>query len=80
MNEPELRTDFEGLCKRIRIKWHFRNKPSPTFSELPSFTAKSSWKPPRGHPNVEVFLSQIEHEIFKTCGKSLGYSNLSRDE
>ena len=64
----------------MRIKWHFRNKPSPTFSEIMSFTPKSFWKPPSGHPNLEVFLSQIEHEIFKTCEKPLGYSNLSRDE
>ena len=51
-----------------------------TFSEIPSFTTKSSWKPPRGYPNLKVFLSQIEHEIFKTCEKPLSFSNLSRDE
>ena len=50
----------------MRIKWHFRNEHSTTFSEIPS-----SWKPPRGHPN---------HEIFKTCEKPLGYSNLLREE
>ena len=80
INEPELRTDFEDFCSRMRIKWQFRNEPSPTFSEIPSFTPKSSWKPPRDRPNLEVFWSQIEHEIFKTCEKPLGYSNLSRDE
>ena len=33
-----------------------------------------------GHPNVEVFLSQIEHEIFKEAESPLGYSNLSKEE
>ena len=80
INELELRTDFEDFCRRMRIKWHFRNEPSPTFSEIPSFTPKSSWKLPRGYPNLEVFLSQIKHEIFKTCEKPLRYSNLSRDK
>ena len=33
-----------------------------------------------GHPNVEVFLSQIEHEIFKEVESPLGYSFLSKEE
>ena len=31
-NEPELRTDFEELCRRMRTKWHFRNEPTPEFN------------------------------------------------
>ena len=64
----------------MRIKWHFRNEPSPTFTESPWLTPKSSWKPPRSLPHREIYLSQVEHEIFKTCEKPLCYSNLSRDE
>ena len=26
INEPELRRDFEGFCRRMRLKWHFRNE------------------------------------------------------
>ena len=66
-----------GECVLNGIFW---NKPSPPFSEIPLLTPKSSWKPPRGHPNLEVFLIQLEHEIFKTCEKPLGYSNLSWNE
>ena len=33
-----------------------------------------------GHPNVEVFLSQIEHEIFKEVQSPLGYLHLSKEE
>ena len=77
INEPELRSDFEEFCRRMRTKRHFRNEPTP---ETPIFSPKSTWKPPMGHPNVEVFLSQIEHEIFKEVQSPLGYSNLSKEE
>ena len=33
-----------------------------------------------GYSNVEVFLSQIEHEIFKEIESPLGCSNLSKEE
>ena len=40
----------------------------------------SLWNPPTGLPNLKVFLSQIEHEIFQIRDKYLPYSNLSKDE
>ena len=80
INEPELRKDFEEFCRRMRIKWHFRNEPTQDFSSKPAFSPKSTWNPPVGHPNVEVFLSQIEHELFQISNKSLPYSNLSKEE
>ena len=79
INDPELRTDLKDFCRRMCIKWYFRNEPSQKFSEIPWFTPKSSWKPPKGYFNLEVFLSQIEYENFKTCEKPLGYSKLLRD-
>ena len=33
-----------------------------------------------GYLNVEVFLSQIEHEIFKEVQYLVEYSNLSKEE
>ena len=65
INEPELREDFEEFCHRMRVRWHLRNEPSESFSKKPAFSPKSSWKPPQGHPNLEVFLSQIENELLK---------------
>ena len=32
------------------------------------------------HPNLEVFLSQIEHELFRISDKSRIYSNLTKEE
>ena len=46
INEPVLRRDFEDFARRVRLKWYFRNEPTSSFSEHPSFTPKSSWKPP----------------------------------
>ena len=39
-----------------------------------------SWKPPLGHPNLEVFLSQVESELFIETQDSLRYFNLSQEE
>ena len=80
LNEPELRRDFKEFCRRMRLKWHFRNEPTPEFSDRPAFSPKLLWNPPTGHPNLVVFLSQIEHELFQIPDKCLPYSNLSKDE
>ena len=63
INEPELRNDFNEFCKRIPLKWYFRNEVTPNFSEIPAFITKSSGSPPKGHPNLEVFLSEVGKEL-----------------
>ena len=50
------------------------------FKETPVFAPKSTSKPPKGHPNLEFFLSQIEKELFELAETSLGYSNFSKEE
>ena len=80
INEPELRNDFNEFCRRMRLKWYFRNEVTPNFSEVPAFRPKSSWNPPKGHPNLEVFLSEVEKELFTVVDSKLGYSNLSKEE
>ena len=79
MSEPELIHDFNDFCRRMRLKWHFRDEPN-TFSETPAFRPKSTWVPPKGHPCLKVFLSQVEAELFKLSGSSIRYSNMSKDE
>ena len=51
--------NFEVFCRRMRCKWHFRNYVSETFNEIPAFLSRSSWLPPKGHPSLETFLSQL---------------------
>ena len=64
----------------MRLKWYFRNEPPSSFSERPSFKPKSPWKPPKGNPNLELFSSQIEKELFEVCKSNLGYLNFSKEE
>ena len=59
INKPKLKSHFEELCRCMQIKWQFRNKPSETLSEIPSFRPKSSWKPPKGNPNLKIRLNRI---------------------
>ena len=80
VNKLELRQDFENFCRRMRIRWHFRNECTDNFSEKPAFSSKSSWKPPLGHPNLEGFLSQVGNELFEITKESTRYSNLSLEE
>ena len=56
-NEPELKQDFEEFCSKMRVKWHFRNEPTPEFSTTPAFNPKSTWKPPNGSPSWNFFKS-----------------------
>ena len=76
INEPELQNDFQEFCSRMHLKRYFHNDPSSEFSEAPSFTPKS----PKSHPSLEVFLSEMEKEIFAVPASRLGYSNLSQGE
>ena len=50
------------------------------FSTIPAFRSKSFWKSPTRHPNLEVFLSSVEKEVFEDIGTSLRYSNINTEE
>ena len=50
---------------RMQVKWHFRNEITKYFSTTPVFRSKSKWTLPLGHPNSEMFLSELEKELFK---------------
>ena len=39
-----------------------------------------SWKPLTGHPNLEVFLRELEKQIFKIVDLKVGFSNFSKEE
>ena len=59
---------------------YFCNDAIPNFSEVPAFRPYSIWNPPKGHPNLKVFLSEVEKELLSCIGNTLGYSNLSPGE
>ena len=79
LNESELRGDFNEFCKRMRLKWYFRNE-SQNLSKAPVFILKSRWQPPQGHLCCEVFLSQVENELLELPNADIKYSNLSRED
>ena len=45
-----------------------------------AFAPKSARKPPKGHSNLEVFLSQVESDLFKAIERLIGYSDFSKEE
>ena len=79
INEPELKQDFNDFCRRMRLKWYFRDE-TQEFSETPAFSTKSTRNPPKGHPCLEVFFSQVENELFEITKQDLRYSSLSKEE
>ena len=77
--EPELKQDFNDFCRRMCLKWYLWDE-TQEFGETPAFSTKSTWNAPRGHPCLEVFLSQVENELFQITKQDLRYSNLSKEE
>ena len=80
INEPELKKDFENLCRQMRLKWFFCNELTPSFSKTPAFKTNLFWNPPKGHPCLQVYLSQVEKEPLELVVSHLGYSNFIREE
>ena len=64
----------------MHLKWYFRNETTEDFRETSSFRCKLSRKPLQGNANFDLFLSQIERELFGIPKKRLGYSNFSKEE
>ena len=50
------------------------------FSETSAFRTKSSWLPPKGYVSLEIFLSQLEKELFANGLDEPSQSNLSAEE
>ena len=75
-NELKLRRGFDKSCRRMRLKWHFRDE-RQSFKETPAFTPKSTWHPTKRHVCLNVFLSQLEKELFEILFSDLKYSDMS---
>ena len=60
-----MRKDFYEFCRKMQIKWHFYNEIIEDFSTTLTFRPKSNWTPPVGHRNLEMFLRELEKELFE---------------
>jgi hypothetical protein len=78
IDEEDLRKDFNEFSRRMRNKWHFRDNVMADFSEIPAFRPKSTRTPPKGCPSLELFLSQIEKELFECVPQKLWQHNISK--
>ena len=63
----------------MRNKWHFRENVTGDFSEIP-FRPKSTWTPLKGYPSLEMFLSQVEKELFEYVPQRVRNDNLCKNE
>ena len=50
--------NFKEFCRRMCLKWHFRDWPQG-FNEILFFTPKATLHPPKENCCLEVFLSQV---------------------
>ena len=81
INEADLRRDFAEFARKMRFQCFFRNEPREGFSEIPAFRINANWSiPPKGHPALEMFLSQMKGEIFSLLSGNSASYNLTEEE
>ena len=64
----------------MRCKWFFRNERQENVSETYEFNSKFTWKPPKGAPALELFLSQIDKDILSIFPGKVTKYNLLKEE
>ena len=78
VNESELR--IKEFCRRMGMNLAFSEWTYFRFYQYTTaFALKSVWKPPKDYPNLKVFLSHVESDLFKAIKRPLGYSNPSKE-
>ena len=69
-SEIKLLEKFSPIQRKTNkpeLNWNIRNELSQDFSEiLEHLREKSSYKPPIGNPNIEVFFSNLEEEFLRS--------------
>ena len=72
----QVEKELERLGWEIRLKMHYLDKPTPAFSETPSFKVPSSWTPLICCTQLEMYLSELEEEILKIDKAGQNYAYL----
>ena len=76
INEADLKRDFTNFSRKTRCKCYFRNDINENFSKTPAFRSKSTWRSPQEHHELEMFLTQIEADIFSLLRGNTTQCNL----
>ena len=59
---------------------HFKDETTIEFSQTSVFSLKPTRQLPAGLPNLAVFLSELEKEVFKISPENSSYNNTFREE
>ena len=76
----QVKNDLEKFGRIIRLKMHFLNEPSPSFSEVPAFKTPSKWTNIIKDIQLEFYLPEIEDEIMQIDKQGQNYPNLTKKE
>ena len=77
----QVEKDLGKLARDIRLKMHYLDEPTPTFSKTPAFKVASSWTPLICDTQLEIYLSELEEEILKIDEAGQNYLlNLTKAE
>ena len=76
----QVEKDLGKLARDIRLKMHYLDEPTPTFSKTPAFKVASSWTPLICDTQLEIYLSELEEEILKIDEAGQNYPNLTKAE
>ena len=60
--------------------WFFCNESTENFREIPAFRIKFNWSPHKVHPALEMFLNQMDGEIFSLLPGNYTSYNLTKQE
>ena len=77
VNKARIKEELEIFCRKLRLKWHFRNDEREI--TINPFQKKSKFTPKRSDAAIEIYLSRLEEEILNIDTR-LNYSNLNKEE
>ena len=78
INKAKIKENLEVFGRKLRLKWHFKDKDN--FSPLDPFVEKSKFSP-KGDAMIEVYMSCLEEKILNMADNfKPSYNNLTREE
>ena len=76
----QLKNDLERFGRNIRLKMFYANESTLSFSNSRAFRIPSKWTLLIRDTQLELYLSEIEHETMKIEERGSNYPNLTKEE